>query len=94
MCQHVRVKYACGHIRYCVLCWCSRYTDLQKCCPLQVRRHETLSVQRCGYCRDTNSLTRRACMDKNTLPTDRVAKRPSSSKGNATMTRPKPFQVS
>ncbi|EMF12666.1 uncharacterized protein SEPMUDRAFT_65937 [Sphaerulina musiva SO2202] len=48
MCKHVRVKYACGHIRYCVMCWCSKYTDLQKCCPLKVRRHETLSFQVCG----------------------------------------------
>ncbi|SMQ51834.1 unnamed protein product [Zymoseptoria tritici ST99CH_1A5] len=59
MCQHVKVRYSCGHTRYCVLCWCSRYTDLQKCCPLKVSRWENLTSERCGCCKDTNSLSRR-----------------------------------
>ncbi|EME42342.1 hypothetical protein DOTSEDRAFT_134376 [Dothistroma septosporum NZE10] len=50
MCEHVRVLYKCGHLRFCVLCWCkcSKYTELQKCCPLKIQRYENLTRERCG----------------------------------------------
>ncbi|CZT14292.1 uncharacterized protein RCC_00268 [Ramularia collo-cygni] len=67
MCQHVKVRYQCGHLRFCVLCWCSKYTDQQKKCPLKIYRRESLG-ERCGCCKDTSSLTNRKRYTLSSMP--------------------------
>ncbi|KAF2400953.1 hypothetical protein EJ06DRAFT_476391 [Trichodelitschia bisporula] len=55
MCDYTQVEYACGHLRYTVKAWCTRYQETHRRCPANVIAIEHRLDEKCGDCRDTST---------------------------------------
>ncbi|KAH8790876.1 hypothetical protein F5882DRAFT_324239 [Hyaloscypha sp. PMI_1271] len=51
MCDYTQVEFRCGHVRYTVRAWCTKYETTHKRCPPSVVAIEFRLDERCGDCR-------------------------------------------
>ncbi|KAH8772320.1 hypothetical protein BGZ57DRAFT_824618 [Hyaloscypha finlandica] len=55
MCDYTQVEFRCGHVRYTVRAWCTKYETTHKRCPPSVVaiefRYKHRLDERCGDCR-------------------------------------------
>lgn len=74
MCDYTQVEYACGHLRYTVKAWCTKYQETQKRCPANVIAIEYRLDEKCGDCRDTATARGPSCSSSSSSSRSRYAK--------------------
>jgi hypothetical protein len=49
MCDYTQVEYKCGHLRYTVKSWCTKYQETHKRCPANVVAMEAIPLYVYGF---------------------------------------------
>ncbi|WPH00361.1 Hypothetical protein R9X50_00318800 [Acrodontium crateriforme] len=92
MCEYSQVEYACGHLRFIVRCWCTKYQETQKRCRPNIVAVEYRFHENCSDCKVSSSPKTHTFFKKPRVEKYRVQRTTSSASSISSPKKDKPAE--